>query len=180
MIVPTLLSGLTLGCNSASPPVSVSNWVQKQGGLSRGDAIERATQIGTALARETFRGRISVFVLNTQSVGGFAWPDGRIYVTRGLVDLATDDELAAAIAHEMGHLLADRGPPALVALAGRSACDAGCEERADAMGCLLLRVKGRPPASMATLLRKVEASPQTDPRLRPLIERRIKRLISGG
>ncbi len=154
--------------------------VENQGGLTNREAAERATRIGAALASETFRGNISVYVLGTESVGGFAWPDGRIYVTRGLVEITTDDELAAAIAHEMGHLLADRGPPALVALAGRSACDAGCEECADAMGCLLLRVKGRPAAAMITLLRKVEAAPQTDSKLRPLIERRIKRLLAGS
>lgn len=180
MIATVFLGALGLGCGSASPGASRPEWVENHGGFASSVTAGRATRIGAALATETFRGHISLSVLNTQFIGGFAWPDGRIYVTRGLVELTSDDELAAAIAHEMGHLLADRGPPTLVALAGQSACDAGCEERADAIGCLLLRVKGRPAAAMITLLRKIAASPETDSNVRPSIERRIERLVAAG
>ena len=35
----------------------------------------------------------------------FAYPGGRIFVTRGLLDMATDDEVAAVLGHEVGHVL---------------------------------------------------------------------------
>lgn len=44
-------------------------------------------------------------VLNTPSVNAFALPGGYLYVTRGLLALANDeDEVAAVLAHEMGHV----------------------------------------------------------------------------
>ena len=47
----------------------------------------------------------SVTILNTPSVNAFALPGGFLYVTRGLLALANDeDEIAAVLAHEMGHV----------------------------------------------------------------------------
>ena len=37
-------------------------------------------------------------------VNAFAYPGGRIFVTRGLLDMTTDEELAAVIGHEIGHV----------------------------------------------------------------------------
>lgn len=48
-----------------------------------------------------------VTMLNSPSVNAFALPGGFLYVTRGLLALANDsDELAAVLAHEMGHVAA--------------------------------------------------------------------------
>ena len=38
-------------------------------------------------------------------VNAFAYPGGRIFVTRGLLDMATDDEVVAVLGHEVGHVL---------------------------------------------------------------------------
>lgn len=47
-------------------------------------------------------------VLDTPVVNAFAVPGGYIYVTRGLLALANDEaELAAVLAHEIGHVTAD-------------------------------------------------------------------------
>lgn len=44
-------------------------------------------------------------VLDQKEVNAFAAPGGYIYVTRGLMDLVeNEDELAAVVAHEMGHI----------------------------------------------------------------------------
>src|ERR1700733_3026948 len=49
-----------------------------------------------------------VTMLNSQSVNAFALPTGQLYVTRGLIALASDDsELASVLAHEMGHVIAN-------------------------------------------------------------------------
>jgi predicted Zn-dependent protease len=48
--------------------------------------------------------RYRIDVLDTDTVGAWAYPGGFILLTRGLIDIATtDDELAFVIAHELGH-----------------------------------------------------------------------------
>ncbi len=53
--------------------------------------------------------RLQVFVYEIPEVNGLAAPDGRVFVTRGLLDWldqgrATPEELASVIAHEVGHV----------------------------------------------------------------------------
>ena len=55
---------------------------------------------------ETYR----VTLLDSPTVNAFALPGGYLYITRGLLALADDSaELAAVIAHEMAHVIADHG-----------------------------------------------------------------------
>ncbi len=52
----------------------------------------------------------NITILNSPQVNAFALPGGNLYVTRGLLALATDSaELAAVIAHEMGHVTSNHG-----------------------------------------------------------------------
>lgn len=51
-----------------------------------------------------------ITILNSPNVNAFALPGGYLYVSRGLLALANDSaELAAVIAHEMGHVIANHG-----------------------------------------------------------------------
>ncbi|MDA4635772.1 M48 family metalloprotease, partial [Escherichia coli] len=51
-----------------------------------------------------------ITILNSPNINAFALPGGYLYVTRGLLALANDSaELAAVIAHEMGHVIANHG-----------------------------------------------------------------------
>lgn len=51
-----------------------------------------------------------ITILNSPNVNAFALPGGYLYVTRGLLALANNSsELAAVIAHEMGHVTANHG-----------------------------------------------------------------------
>lgn len=51
---------------------------------------------------------VRVTILNSPAVNAFALPSGDLYVTRGLIALASDEsELAAVIAHEIAHVKAD-------------------------------------------------------------------------
>lgn len=64
-------------------------------------------EIGAKLAAHTERPDVQYkfFVLDTPDVNAFALPGGYVYVTRGLVALANSEaELAAVIAHEIGHI----------------------------------------------------------------------------
>ena len=114
--------------------------------------LARVERLGQSLLPDS---RIDWGVLPRKTVGAWAWPDGRVRVSRALVDLLDDDELAAALAHELGHLL-DRGdlpsPPAAL-LGGAGGDDP--ELRADQIGCRLLAARGTAPDAMARMLAKV-------------------------
>src|SRR4051812_42644979 len=48
-----------------------------------------------------------VTILNSGAVNAFALPSGQLYVTRGLIALASDtSELSSVLSHEMAHVLA--------------------------------------------------------------------------
>ena len=87
--------------------------VESYGGLYADPKVERmvAGIVGRLTeaapeSTETYR----VFLLDSGSVNAFALPGGYLYVTRGLLALADDSaELAAVIAHEMAHVVADHG-----------------------------------------------------------------------
>jgi predicted Zn-dependent protease len=52
--------------------------------------------------------KYKVTILNSPAINAFALPNGRLYVTRGLIALANDRaELASVLAHEMGHVIAN-------------------------------------------------------------------------
>ena len=122
---------------------------------------------------------IRLTVSDSSTVAAYAWPDGRVLLTRGLVRLLDDDELAAAVAHELGHLLADGHLRTVAALggarlAGPSAADV--ESRADAAGCGLLSAAGYAPAAMPRMLQKVAGAPGTSGATRASLKNRIGRL----
>jgi predicted Zn-dependent protease len=51
--------------------------------------------------------KYEVTILNSPAINAFALPNGRLYITRGLIALANDKaELASVLAHEMGHVIA--------------------------------------------------------------------------
>jgi putative metalloprotease len=67
------------------------------------------TALAGRLARAMDLPKIAVHVFEVEAVNGLAAPDGRIFLTRGFLDRkrrgeVTDQELAAVIAHELGHV----------------------------------------------------------------------------
>src|SRR5215470_3418819 len=51
--------------------------------------------------------RYKITILNSPAVNAFALPNGQLYVTRGLLALASDNaELASVLSHEMAHVIA--------------------------------------------------------------------------
>lgn len=51
--------------------------------------------------------RYKVTILNSPAINAFALPTGQLYITRGLVALASDtSELASVLSHEMAHVIA--------------------------------------------------------------------------
>ena len=109
-----------------------------------GDAHARAQAALTRLAGAG--AGVTVRVLGQSDPAAFAWRDGTVFVTRGLVALLSADELSAALAHELGHLTG-RGD----GLPGPAA-----EQLADRIGGEVLRASGLPPELMLHMLRKLE------------------------
>lgn len=82
--------------------------VGKYGGLVRDDDILlRINLVGRSLARYSDRPELNwrFAVLNSDAINAFSAPDGYVFITRGLYDLAdTDDTLAAILGHEIAHI----------------------------------------------------------------------------
>ena len=67
-------------------------------------------EVGDTVARKSsrpnpFRG-YHFAVLDTQELNAFACPGGTIFITRGLIQTCqNEDQLAAVLAHEVGHVV---------------------------------------------------------------------------
>jgi predicted Zn-dependent protease len=94
--------------------------------------------VGQRLARQSPRAELAwhFTVIDSPDVNAFSLPDGRVYLTRGLLPyLNSEAELAAVIGHEIGHVTARHGlrqrdTPAVAGLG--SVLDPDADTRADA------------------------------------------------
>lgn len=57
-------------------------------------------------------------IVKDKDLNAFAIPGGFIYVNSGLMDIATDDELACVLAHEIGHIAARHSVKKIQAVMG--------------------------------------------------------------
>jgi hypothetical protein len=115
--------------------------------------LQRVARLGDALLPDA---GVRWSLSTRERFGAWAWPDGRIAVSPALVDRLDDEALAAALAHELGHLL-DGGH----LHAGPQALDGGAgdvERRADRIACGLLARHGVPGAALGRMLAVVAAA----------------------
>ena len=127
-----------------------------------------------------------ITILDSPNINAFALPGGYLYVTRGLLALANDSsEVAAVIAHEMGHVVANHGilrqeKEAETEIAGRVASEVlhnesasrealirgklrlaqfsrNQELQADAIGIKMIGEAGYDPFASARFLQSMEA-----------------------
>lgn len=140
-----LFIGWTGGCATRD------EWVGRCGGLAGGAIEERARRVAAPLVAACGEGRIAVKVLASDAVTAYAWPGGEIYLTHGLLERMDDAEVAAAVAHEVGHLLNDGHLKRPVGLKG---CDAAEDEEAaaDRTGVELLKRCGMEGGAMRRML----------------------------
>jgi hypothetical protein len=125
-----------------------------------------------------YQGSAFVRVVESSKPGAFSWSNGSICLTSALINLSSDEEISAAIAHEMGHLARShaRGADATYALSGPGADE---EQRADAIAIVLLRRSGQSPSALVRLLTKVRDAPLTSPELRPALTKRISLIVKA-
>lgn len=93
-----------------------------------------------------------ILIQHYAEVNAYSTSDGRIVVTQGLLRVVTtEEELAGAIAHEMGHLIPNLQPKAIrtFTLLG------GDEFTADKLGMQVLERAGFDPGSLGQMLRVV-------------------------
>jgi len=80
------------------------------GGVVPDPELERyVASVGQRLARTSEMPdlKFTLTVLNTAKVNAFALPGGYVYITRGLLALASDEaEIAGVLSHEIGHVTA--------------------------------------------------------------------------
>jgi len=149
-----LLCGCAVVPSGAGRPWEA--WAQRQGGLS----ADAAQQCRAAVAAERVaRGTAvtpRVYVLASDRLAAFSWTGGDVFVTDGLLRALDDEELAAAIAHELGHLI-DAGAPDRAAGLDGNPHVGDAEERADRIACELLCQCGIPPGALGRALAKVSA-----------------------
>jgi Zn-dependent protease with chaperone function len=151
---------LLLGAACASAPVGGAAawhaWSVRHGGvLAQAEAGSAYARAEAALARIAVGcdcAHVTVRVLGEDEPAAYAFRDGSLFVTRGLAALLDVDELAAALAHEVGHLTR-RGDD----LPGPDA-----ERLADRLGAEVLQASGLPPALMTQMLRRLAAAAPHD------------------
>lgn len=80
--------------------------VQEHGIWNNSFQINRVNHIGNLIAAESSRKDVdyNFTVLDWDVVNAFAAPAGQVFVTRGLLETADDNELAGVMAHEIGHV----------------------------------------------------------------------------
>lgn len=76
--------------------------LKDKGMQQRLDAIGK--RVAAASDRQDLNYKFNI--IKAADFNAFAVPGGFIYVNSGLIDAATDDELAAVLAHEVGHIAA--------------------------------------------------------------------------
>lgn len=166
-------------------------------GLYQNKAVnDYVNTIGRKIAPHTERDDVQYrfFVLDSPIVNAFALPGGYIYVTRGLVALSgSEAELAAVIAHEIGHVTgrhsAERYSRSVVTSLGANVLAAAIdksgvsqalglgsqlylssysrsqEDEADTLGIRYLTRAGYDPQSMSMFLRNLQNSSALEARI---------------
>ncbi|PIP19413.1 MAG: septum formation protein Maf [Candidatus Omnitrophica bacterium CG23_combo_of_CG06-09_8_20_14_all_41_10] len=148
---------------------------------------KRVEDIGKKIAAVSDRKEIDYhfMVLDDDEVNAFSLPGGYVYVNKGLVDkVESDDELAAVLGHEIGHIVARHSIKKLQALQGYSilrllvavapssgeignAADIAFAELllgysredellADQLGARYIKLAGYDPHGMITFLKKLQ------------------------
>jgi Zn-dependent protease with chaperone function len=158
-----LIAGCSIGCSTLpelAPPSR--RWTAQHGGLVDDASLQaRAAKALRALRHTGSSVPLEVRVLDESTAAAYAWKSGALFVTRGLVESVDGRELVAALAHEIGHLVA-RAHPDL---------DPRDEFVADRLGREILARNGLPPETMTSLLSRLEA------RSRPALARRLRERV---
>ena len=156
-ILLLVLAALASGCSALATRPGMADGALPDAGRDSA-RLARVERVGGRVTPADAAPDAIAFGLSPRdALGAWSWADGRIRASRALVDLLDDDELAAALAHEIGHLLDGghiAGAPA--ALSGAQGAP-GSEGRADVLACRILAARGERPEALPRMLRAVAA-----------------------
>src|SRR4051794_22688073 len=103
-----LMAAVTLtgiGCSAAAPTGPSQAWITRNGGVLCDASRQERASLAARPLFEHVGAKLAIRVLNTDRAIAFSWPSGDVFVSQRLMDCLSDEELSAAIAHEMAHLL---------------------------------------------------------------------------
>src|SRR4051812_804658 len=119
----------------------VSLKLRQRFGVVQDAAVHKyVSLVGTVLAKQTERPNLpwTFIVLDTDGVNAFAAPGGFVHVTRGALGLVRNEaELAAVLAHEIGHITHKH---AVNAIKKNKAVQIGANETLSSRGPFLERI----------------------------------------
>ncbi len=167
------------GCAGPSAAREADRWIAQQGGLCEKLQQDAQTQrIVYALADDAGLGRPRVRVMDEDRLRAYCFPPDVVVVSRGLAQ-ADESILAAAVAHELGHLIHDGySRDQTHRLTGRLSqleLEAYCDDQA----VLLLDRAGYDPSAMQALLERLLADPTLTGQARIDCQARLALLASG-
>lgn len=172
-----LLIAVGMGCSSAQNNLPHFEAMSQPAPEFNGeDAAQQRLSDALNRLRSVYDGPTWIHVLEASRPAAYSCADGNIYVSLGIVDFATDNELCAVIAHELGHLAGNTRASAGLPYALSGASGGGQEERADAFAIGFLRKSGVPVTALAQVLGKVRDAAQTPAELRDGLTARIRLL----
>jgi predicted Zn-dependent protease len=165
------------GC--ATPSAGLRSDAAREGLSDR----SRHSRLDAALAHVCPRSglpTLKIHLMDSAEPAAFSWPNGSVSVSGGLIDLVSDDELSAVLAHELGHLLkpspaARFVKPTVSSLRG-CAASLEVERQADNIGVTLLTNAHIPSNAMATMLEKVRATTHQSASCKSDLSRRVELL----
>jgi predicted Zn-dependent protease len=167
-----LFATSTVACTTLPELASSSSWRRwssQHGGVLDDPTMQaRADRALAPLLAVESQLSLAIRVLDDDDAAAFAWARGDLFVTRGLVELLDERELLAAVAHEVGHLVART----------RGDRDPRDEAVADAIGRELLVRVGVAPEAMTRMLLRLES--QSRPVLAQRLRERMRRLAHGS
>ncbi len=112
----------------------IADRTERNFNVVEGELNQHLQQIADRLVREMPPTKIPIRVrlIDIPEVNAFAYPGGRIYVTRKLVVASkSDDEIAGVIAHEIGHIIARQSSLRMSQLLQRVLNITSLKDRAD-------------------------------------------------
>ena len=170
ILCPLLATLLCAGCAQTTAlaphaaPLSNANaaplndphaaWSLHQGGLLTGPESAAAQSALDRVGSQLTGPPLRAFVLRSSEPVAYSFPDGSIYLSAALVHALSPDQLAAVVAHELGHLLHDKLLTSPAALRGDTpaGANADIETAADMLARQILIAHHIPSASLADAL----------------------------
>ncbi len=171
-----MLGGCAGGSGNGGFPAVESRWLVRHGGLINGPQKARAQRLCNRICRGWIDTPVHVRIVDSRQLGAWSWSDGDVYLTLGLTSHLNNKELAAAIAHELGHLINSKSVVCPYAL-GSAHEQLGIEFAADLTGARVLAAHGIAPQNLVSVIRLLNRRSSNES-LRKSLQSRIHLLLS--